>query len=122
MRSCIGLFEETGICRSGQPPEELDLRTVIDECFFVEMASENLEEIGNLQRMLCENFAVSFRVDRVFLLIEAGNTKPVASSTKANSICVFIVSSKCFTNGLLLFTRGLGKPEFQKFERKLGEF
>src|SRR5271165_1302051 len=58
MRSRIGLFEETGIRRSGQPPEELDLRTVIDECFFVEMVSENLEEIGNLQRMLCENFAV----------------------------------------------------------------
>ena len=39
MRSCIDLFEETGSWRSGQPPEELDLRTVIDECLFVEMVS-----------------------------------------------------------------------------------
>jgi len=60
MRSRIGLFEETCICRGGQPPEELNLTTVIDERFFVERVSENLEEIGNLQRMLCENFAVSW--------------------------------------------------------------
>src|SRR5208282_6454073 len=60
MRSCIGLFEEKCLCCIGQSPEELDLRTVIDECFFVESLAENLEEIGNLQRMLCENFAVSW--------------------------------------------------------------
>ena len=40
--------------------EERNLRTVIDECFFVERVSENLEEIGNLQRMLSENLAVSW--------------------------------------------------------------
>jgi hypothetical protein len=59
MRSSIGLFEKTCICRGGQSREELNLRTVIDECFFVERVSKNLEEIGNLQRMLSENFAVS---------------------------------------------------------------
>jgi hypothetical protein len=48
MRSRIGLFEKTCLCRSGQPPEELNLRTLIDECFFVERVSQNLEEIGNL--------------------------------------------------------------------------
>jgi hypothetical protein len=32
---------------------------VIHVYFFVERVSENLEEIGNLQRMLSENFAVS---------------------------------------------------------------
>jgi hypothetical protein len=60
MCSRIGLFEETCICRGGQSPEELNLATVIDECFFVETVFENLEEIGNLQRMLCENLAVSW--------------------------------------------------------------
>jgi hypothetical protein len=60
MRCRIGLFEETGICRSSQPPEELNLRTVIDERFVAERVSENLEEIGNLQSMFCENFAVSY--------------------------------------------------------------
>jgi hypothetical protein len=60
MRSRLGLFEKTCLCRGGQPPEELNLRTVIDECFFVERVSENIEEIGNFQRILSENFAVSW--------------------------------------------------------------
>ena len=41
-------------------PKNSIFEQLIDECFFVEMVSENLEEIGNLQRMLCENFAVSW--------------------------------------------------------------
>src|ERR1700726_2873499 len=60
MRTRIGLFDETDICRGRQPPEELNLRTPIDERLLVKRVSENLEEIGNLQRMLCENFAVSW--------------------------------------------------------------
>src|ERR1700761_1624840 len=60
MRSCIGLFEETGICRSGQTPKEPDLRRLIDGCLFGEIVSENLEEIGNFQRMLCDNFTTSW--------------------------------------------------------------
>ena len=54
MRTRIGLFDETYICRGRQPPEELNLRTPIDERFSPKRVSENLEEIGNLQRMLCE--------------------------------------------------------------------
>jgi hypothetical protein len=45
---------------------------VIDECFFVERVSENLEEIGNLQRMLCENFAVSW-IERAPHMVSLGS-------------------------------------------------
>jgi hypothetical protein len=59
MRSRIGLVEETSIYHNGEALEELNLQTVIDECFFVERVPENLEEIGHLQRMLSENLPVS---------------------------------------------------------------
>ena len=95
MSTRIGLFEKTCICRGGQAREELNLRTVIEKCFFAERDSENLEEIGNLQRMLSENFAVSC-IDQCpqMVSLRGGCDHDVCLGPKATRLWQYRVSKK----------------------------